>query len=215
MDAHRYPPGMITSTRTPVLAALLGLSVLAAAGCGSDGDSSSTAATAPATVASDTEVAASDTAATATDAAPVEAMTGEQICERLPIQTVGAALGLDIGLAEADDSGTPQCAYEYTNKTGATSNLTVASMRPDDVGGLTGSAAYDFVLGINRQVAGTTDVEENSLDAGDGATRLSGASVHLGVLLVGDRVFTVIVPADDATGPDVDSLIAKMATTLA
>jgi hypothetical protein len=31
---------------------------------------------------------------------------------------------------------------------------------------------------------------------------------------VGDRVLTVIVPAGDASGPDIDSLIAKMSTSL-
>ena len=208
---------MNASRRLPTSAVLLGLSLLALAGCGSDSDSSSSV-TEPNVAVSEGDTAPTDSTPLDTaDGAgtPVEALTGEQICERLPIQTVGAALGLDVGLAEPDDSATPQCAYEYTNESGATSNLTVASMRPDDVGGLTGTDAYDFVLDVNRQVAGTTDFEETTLDAGDGATRLSGESLHLGVLLVGDRVFTVIVPASDATGPDVDSLISKMATTLA
>lgn len=144
----------------------------------------------------------------------VAALTAEEICERLTLQSVGSALGLDIGLAEPSTMDTPQCSYSY-DAGGVASNVTVASMRPEDVGGLGAGAAFDYVVEINRMVAGDVDVEEVTLDAGDAAIRISGPAMHLGVVQVGDRVITVIVSADDASGPDVDSLIAKMSTALA
>lgn len=205
-----------TLTRRFAAAGLGAFVLLTGMACSSDGGSGS--ADDGTAVAADeptgTEPADAPTPSSAGSGSTIEALTGQQICDRLPPQTVGAAIGLDVGLAEADDSGTPQCAYEYTNGAGATSNLTVASMRPDDVGGLTGNDAYEFVLDINRQVAGDTEVEESTLDAGDGATVLMGASLYLGVLRVGDRVVTLIVPAGDATPPEVEALITKMATTL-
>lgn len=170
---------------------------------------------------SDDDVGTSSAAeTTATSAAPNEqtddstdALSAEVICERLSIASVAADTGLDIVRATPDDSATPQCAYEYTSDTGDISNLTVASMRPADVGGLTGSDAFDLVVGINESIAGDgADTQEVS--AGDAALRISGASLHLGVVQVGDRVLTLIIPVDDVESDAVDRLIATMATTL-
>lgn len=149
-----------------------------------------------------------------TDGGGASALTAVEICERLSIDSVAAELGLDVTTTEPDDSSTPQCAYLYTNDTGATSNLTVAAMRPDDVGGATGQEAFDVVVRINEGIAGDA-AERQDIDAGDNATRLTGTALHLGVLQVGDQVYTVIVPVGDATADDVDRLIATMATTLA
>jgi hypothetical protein len=198
-----------TTTRRSVLAVCATL-VLAASACGSDSDADESTDT----VEDGVDVPVDTTDGTETGGPSVEPLTAEQICERLTLGSVGAALGIDIGLAEPSEMDTPQCEYSY-DADGATSNLTVAAMRPEDVAGLAGAAAYDYVLSVNRSVAGDVDVEEVTLDAGDAATRISGPAVHLGVVQIGDRVVTVIVPAADASGPDVDSLIAKMATTLA
>ncbi len=173
---------------------------LSMSACSSDGDSTTTAA--PATDPTSTDDG--DAAAT---------LTGEQICERLTVDSVAADTGLDVVLATPDDSSTPQCAYEYNNDTGALSNLTVAAMRPEDVGGLTGEKAFDYVVQINESIAGP-DAEKQEVSAGDAAIRLSGASLHLGVLRVGDQVLTVIIPVNDAEADGVDRLIATMATTL-
>jgi hypothetical protein len=78
---------------------------------------------------------------------------------------------------------------------------------------MTGSDAFDFVVEINTSIAGA-DAETQEVSAGDAAVRLSGSSLHLGVLQVGDRVLTVIIPVDDVETDGVDRLIGTMATTL-
>ena len=181
-------------TRVILTAAIIVLSA-----CGSDGDTGGTGGS------SEANVAATDT--------DTDVLSGAVICERLSVDSVAADTGLDVTRAVPDDSGTPNCAYEYNNDTGAVSNLTVASMQPADMGGLTGSEAYDFVVGINEAVAGD-GAETQEVSAGDAAIRISGSSMQLGVLQVGDQVLTLIIPAVDV-GPDaVDRLIATMATTL-
>jgi hypothetical protein len=158
----------------------------------------------------------SDGEAAATTSSPddqTDPISGEEICERLSIASVAADTGLDVVRATPDDDATPQCAYEYTNDTGGASNLTVASMRSEDVGGLTGSAAFDFVVQINESIAGD-GAETQQVSAGDNAIRLSGTSLHVGVVQLGDRVLTLIIPVDDVNADGVDRLIATMATTL-
>lgn len=190
--------------------ATVALAALALTACASDDDS--TSATTPPAAAS---TVPADGSTTADPGASSETLTGAQICERLTVDAVAADTGLDVTKATPDDSSTPQCAYDYVKSTGETSNLTVASMRPDDVGGLSGSEAFDYVVQINKSIAGDdADVDEQKISAGDAAIRLSGESVHLGVLQVGDQVLTLIVPAGDAKTDAVNSLIATMATAL-
>ncbi len=187
-----------------VLAAVV-IAVTALNACGSDDD-----------VGESSAVETIATTATPTDATddPTDALSAEVICERLTVASVTADTGLDIVRATPDDSATPQCAYEYTTETGGgISNLTVASMRAEDVGGLTGRDAFDFVVGINESIAGD-GAETQEVSAGDAAIRISGASLHLGVVQVGDRVLTLIIPLDDVGSDAADSLIATMATTL-
>lgn len=206
---------------TLVVAAAL---VATLSSCGSDSDADTD--TAPPGTASIDTASAADTSipdplpadtgvpgTSASDGVPLVAFTAEEICERLTPDVVGAALSLEVTSAEPGVMDTPQCSYSYDSD-GVSSNVTIASMRPEDVGNLPATEAFDYVLEINRQVAGDTEVEEVSLDVGDGAVRLSGPSLHLGVLRVGDRVVTVIVPAADADGSGVDELITQMATSL-
>lgn len=141
-------------------------------------------------------------------------MTGAQICERLSAQAVANDLGVDVSLAEPADAETPQCHYLYASPSGGRSNVTVAAMRPADVGGATGQAAFDALVQINEAIAGD-DAERQDIDAGDGAVRMSGAALHVGILRLGDHVYTLLVPAGDADADAVDRLIATMATTLA
>ena len=147
------------------------------------------------------------------DGDPVDTISGEEICARLTVASVAADTGLDVTRATPDDTATPQCVYDYTNDAGGVSNLTVASMRSEDVGGLTGRAAFDSVVQTNGSTAGD-GAETQEVSAGDNAIRLSGTSLHIGVVQVGDRVVTLIVPVDDVESDGVDSLIATMATTL-
>lgn len=184
------------------------LAALALTACGSD--DGSTPATSPPAAAATSPTDATNTTDPDAGFTP---LTGAQICDRLTVDTVAADTGLDVTNAVPDDSGTPQCAYDYVNSTGGISNLTVASMRPEDVGDLSGSEAFDYVVQINKSIAGD-DVDEQEVSAGDDAVRLSGETLHLGVLQVGDQILTLIVPADAAKTDAVDSLISTMATAL-
>ncbi len=159
------------------------------------------------------EAASTTPDATTAPSDQTEALDAPTICKRLTIASVAADTGLDVVLATPDDSATPQCAYEYTNGTGGVSNLTVASMRSEDVGGETGRDAFDFVVQVNSAIAGD-DAETQEVSAGDAAVRLSGSTVHLGVVQVGKRVLTVIIPVDDVESDAVDRLIGTMATAL-
>ena len=188
-------------TGAVLAAAILIAAPLAA--CGSD-DGDDAADDAVTTSVPDTELV------TDTGGETVEALTGEEICSRLTIASVAADTGLDVIRAVPDDRATPQCAYEYDNDTGAVWNLSVASMRPQDVNGLD---AFDFVVRINETVAGA-DADTQVVSAGESAVRLSGTALHLGVVQVGDRVLTVIIPVDDVDPDAVDQLVATMATTL-
>jgi hypothetical protein len=188
------------------------MSIALGTGCGSDTDTGADATDPTAIDVTDT-AAAGTTATSAVDAASAggAATTGSEICERLTADAVAADLDLEVTAAVPDDSTTPQCAYEYASDTGATSNLTVAFMRPEDVAGRTGSDAYEFTLDINRAFAGD---DEEVVDAGDEAVRLGGSGIHVGVVRVGDEVYTLLVPADDAEPAAIERLIATMATTL-
>jgi hypothetical protein len=143
----------------------------------------------------------------------IEALDAQTICERLAVNSVSADTGLDVVLATPDDSATPQCAFEYTNDTGGISNLTVASMRSEDVGGLAGSDAFDLVVQVNTDIAGD-GAEIQDVSAGDAAVRLSGEFLHVGVVQVGNRVLVVSIPVDDVEPDGVDRLIGTMATAL-
>lgn len=197
------------AVRRRLTVATVVIAALAVAACGSDGDSTSATETA-----ARSSVVSTDGSTTDDSGPPIAPLTGEQICERLTIDSVAADTGLDVTTATPDDSSTPQCAYGYTSSSGGTSNLTVASMRPEDVGGLSGTAAFDFVVMVNKSIAGDAGVEEQEVSAGDAAIRLSGGAMHLGVLQVGDRILTLIVPADDVQTDAVDHLISTMATAL-
>jgi hypothetical protein len=190
--------------RTRHLLAPLSLVMLASCGGSSGSSADPTAPTAPTAPTDGTVVESGQSAPNA------PTMTGVEICRQLTVESVASALDLAVTAAVADDSATPQCAYEYTNDTGGTSNLTVASMRPADVGGLTGSEAYDVTVDVNRAFAPN---DEQAVDAGDEAVRLSGSALHAGILRIGDQVYTVIVPTVDAEPAAIETLLATMATS--
>jgi hypothetical protein len=209
-----------------VLLATLAAFGVATAACGSDDDDRAAPASdttvdpsaAGAERTEDSEPSIGDTEPSTSDseaATPLVPVAGADICATLTPDVVGVALGLTITGATPDDSSTPQCAYEYASGSGGTSNLTVASMRPDDVGGLAGAAAFEYVADINRSIAAGTEVDEVEPGIGEQSLRLSGEALHLGVLAEGGSLFTVIVPVDDADGAQVDALLGAMAESLA
>ena len=161
-------------------------------GDGGGGNNAGAAANAP-------EAAAAAPESTPVPAGPVLGpLTAQQICDGLNASTVGTAIGQNVTAATASSEATPQCSYVYSAN-GTTSNITIAYMRPaEDLGGAEGAAGYDYVVQRNRSMApGAT---EQPVQAGQRALRISGTSLHLGVVLTAGRVVTVLgnasLPAD-------------------
>ena len=146
---------------------------------------------------------------------PIVALTSAELCERIDPAMVSDTLGLEVVGVEETMQSTPQCSIGYGLDTGVTSNVTVASMRPDDIGGRTGAEAFDYVVDVNRSIASGEEVEESTPEAGDRALRLSGSSLHLGIVAAGDHLLTVIVPASDATGEQVDDFLVALGDAVA
>lgn len=133
-------------------------------------------------------------------------LDAQDICDAVTADIVADALGTEVESAEPSTSGTQQCAYVY----GGGSNVTVASLSADEVGGAGGDAAFDRVLEINRSVAGGTDVDEAEVDAGDRAVRLTGGSLHLGIVSVDDLLLTVIAPPADFDAEQFEALLVAV-----
>lgn len=141
-------------------------------------------------------------------------LSGAEICERLPGDELGPVLGLEIVEVGADDDRL-ECIYGYESAGGGVSSLTVAMMRSEDLGGLGGSDALDFVIEANRGIEEVSGEELVELELGDGAARMSSEFLHYGILLLGEHVLTVTVSAGDASGEQVDGAVELMATALA
>lgn len=197
---------------------LLGIGLLALtsgvlAGCSSDGSDGADASKGSSEVSVDGNEGGTDGATDgATDDRPLVAVTGAEICEAVTVEAVAAATGLPVESSAPSDEATPQCTYAYTSDDGAFSNLTVASMRPEDVGDRALGEAYDYVVDLNRGLGG--GAEEGTPKAGDRAVRLSGASLHFGIFTVDDHLLTVLVPAGDAPGTAADELAVAVADAL-
>ncbi len=181
-----------------VFAIVVATAAIAACGDASDGDASTGPESAPTVL---------------TTADQAETMSGEVICERLSVASVTSDTGLDITRSSPATTPTPNCSYEYTTDAGGLSTLTVSSMRADDVDALTGTDAFGLVVNDSESVAGAP-VDTQEVSAGDAAVRISGASMHVGVVQLGERVLMVVIPVDDVETDAVDRLIATMATTL-
>ncbi len=206
------------------LAALLACLLLvggSAACSGDDGDDRGTDADTETTVseAAPTDDPAETETETETETESEEdgaitALTGTEICDRLPATVVGSVLDLDVASAEADDDGTPQCSYGY-DVGGGTSNVTVASMRGDeDLGGREGAEAFAHVVELNETAAAGTEYEVVGIAAGERAVVFEGSALLFGAVLVEGHIFTVIVPRGDAPSLQVQALVARVATQL-
>lgn len=152
--------------------------------------------------AGNTPEAAAAPAASAAPAVPagpaLGPLTAQEICDRLDAAAVGAAIGQTVTDARASAEATPQCSYSYSAG-GSSYNVTIAYMRPaEDLAGSEGAAGFDYVAQRNRAMA--PGAQEQAIQAGQRAMRLSGTSLHLGVVLTAGRVVTVLgnasLPAD-------------------
>jgi hypothetical protein len=126
----------------------------------------------------------------------LEALDAQAICDAVTADIVGDALGLEVTSADTSEMSTPQCSYLFDSGSGGQSNITIASMRPEDVGDATGDEGFDYIVRVNRGVAAGTEVEETEIDAGEHALLISGEALQLGVLQAGNHILTFIVPTD-------------------
>ena len=187
---------------------ILSAALLLGAGCGDDSDDTGSNPTPSESV---DDAGSNDDGASLGDR-EITALTDQEICDGLSGAEVGAALGLDVTETAVGGSSTAQCVYNYESESGVTSNVSVASLASDiDLSGRTGDEAFDYVVGLNRGLAGGTDFDEVEPDAGDRAVRFSGEALHLGVLAVDGHILTVLVPAEDTDGDAVDDLLVAMA----
>lgn len=173
-------------TKSNSLAALVSTALLAAlGGCSSGGGNNAVSAN------------VSEGAAVVPSAAPagppLGPLTAQQICDGLSASAVGGAIGQTITAAAPSSASTPQCSYTYSAG-GSTTNITVAYMRTvDDLAGNEGEAGFDYVMRTNRSIA--PGAQEQAIQAGQRAMRISGSTLHLGAVLTRGRVITAITPA--------------------
>jgi hypothetical protein len=169
----------------------------------------------PDTTAVSADTTVEDPSASAPDAPPI---SGQEICDLVSGDVVGTALGITIDHVVASTSDTPQCAYVFADATGADDNVTVAAMRTEeDLGGRTGDDAFAYVADLNRTISAGGDTTETELEAGDRATLFAGSTLSLGVIDIGGRIVTVIVPPSTgaATTEAISPLIVAVANAFA
>lgn len=156
------------------------------------------------------------TSPTRDDSAVILVLDEQQICDDLPGADVADALDVNVTASAVGGSPTAQCAYTYTAGSAQMSTITVASMSSEvDLGGRSGREAFDYIVELNRGVAGGTSVDEEGVPVGERAVRLTGSELHLGVISSGGHLLTVIVPVADVDGQAVDRLMGVVAERFA
>lgn len=120
-------------------------------------------------------------------------LTGEDICQRLPADVAGAALGIDGVTSSPGTSGTPQCSYGFTGPNDIETDATVAALRTvEDLSDRSGAEAYTHVVDLNVQAA-QGEVTQTPLEVGDDAVILTGQTLHMAVIRYGERIVTVLL----------------------
>lgn len=169
--------------------------VVFAAACGGDTTPGTTtpgpaSLTATTTASAPTPTATPDRRTpTPTPTAPPD-LTSAQVCDLVPATNVAAALGVPSVEQEAVATSTPQCSYTFPS-VGTTNNVVLAVMRDADVGGRTGSDAFEYAVSINRALAGGGADEREVPNLGDQAVFMAGDSVRLLIVQAGLRIITV------------------------
>jgi hypothetical protein len=167
---------------------------VAVAACGGDNGMDSDENTAPTDVATmavgGTPTAEAEASATGiTEGEPLPDFSGEDVCALNTPAEVGAALGVTIEGAEPSSGGTPSCSYTFTTPEGTGNNVVVAVMRSSDVGGRSGTDAFEFAVEVNRRYS--DGAAEQEVDVGDDALYMDGAAVGLLIIRQGERVMTI------------------------
>jgi len=208
MGDTRKPIGRMTRR---LVAAIV---IVAVTGCGGD-DAGAPEDGGSSTPPADSEPAVDDTVAATLGDAEIVALTGQEICDGLTADDVGSTLDVTVDDAQAYDTSTAQCTYGVTTPDGGVTSITVASMHPDiDLGGRAGDEAFDHVVAVNLSLGGDTEVDHVDLGAGDRSSRLTGPSLHFGIVGAGGHLFTAVVPTDIAAS-QVDTLMDVIASRLA
>lgn len=177
-------------------ALLLCVALLPLAACGGDDSTPAPAATVSAPVSATPSVSAPTPATTPDRHTPTPTptpppnLTSQQVCDLAPAASVAAALGVSSVEQKPVDVSTPQCSYTFTSGD-STNNLVLAVMRDSDVGGRTGSDAFEYAVSVNRAVAGDAAEETEVPDLGDQAVFMSGPAVKLLIVQAGLRIVTV------------------------
>lgn len=186
------------------LAALILAVAMALTACG-DGDAGGDAA----------EPAATTTPVAPTEDSPAPPdLSGQDVCDALPGDDVGRAIGTEVTEAESPSVGTPQCSYSFDEDDTVSSVVVAAQRSDDDLGGRSGQDALDYSVELNRMIAGPdTMFEEVTLDGADAAVAIEGEAVSGVLVLVGGRVITVFSTALDLE--QLTGLAASAATALA
>lgn len=182
---------MRSRTTTPILAlAVAAVLSLAISSCSDDGsdDASDTSTTAPA----------------------ADSLTGGQICSTLEPEALTEALGQTVGDGAAVPSGPPSCSYPVTGASTPGTVVVSAPRSKEELGGTTGSEAFDYYVNLAQTLGSNTGAEEASVDAGDQAVRFTGPTTHIGVVEAGGQIYTVTIGVDSAEPEQVDAVLVAM-----
>lgn len=197
----------INTPRGALAATVIALALVVSA-CGSEGGSDDASADAPRTT---TTAASSDVT---TPGNPDTSLpTGEEICTKVPADTVSSALGLEITKASPSDPSAdlaPTCTYAYTGAKGKAGAITVSALRPLDMAGRTGAEGYKLYLQVNKDFSKGVEFDEVAVDVGRESVRFTGPNAHVAISDTGTQVVLVSVPKGDADGEQAEALLVAV-----
>ncbi len=197
----------IPNPRGTLAAAVIALALVVTA-CGGD-DSSDKAST-------DTEqttVPPASTEPTKPGDPDTSVPTAEEICTKVSADVVSSSLGIEVTGAVPTDplaDVVPTCTYSYTGAKGKAGVVTVAALRPLDMGGRTGTEGYKSLVGSIETFFEGQDFETTPVEAGRQSVRFTGADAHATFSDTGRHVLQIVVPKADADPDEADALLAAV-----
>jgi hypothetical protein len=130
-------------------------------------------------------------ATTTTTVEPV-AVSSRDICELVPLDRVGSALGVVVSTAEPSSEGPPTCRYD--SAAGDVVQISVLRTR-EDLGGGAGPAAWETAVEIARDLADAPPPGEEVFGIGSSARWFDGAVSNVLVAHEGGQVGVVTGPS--------------------
>lgn len=199
---------MRTHTPRGILAAIVIASALVVAACGGDDGSDE--------VSADTEqttTTAASSAATTPGNPDTSLPTAEEICTKVPTDVVSSTLGLEVTKAEPSDplaDKPPTCTYSFIDAEEEPATLTVAVLRPLDMGGRTGAKGYEATVGFLEAYKDEKGFESVPVDVGRQSVRLTAPDSHAMFSDTGKHVVQMLVPSAGVSGEEADALLAAV-----